>query len=97
MESFADRFPHQLSGGQQQRVAIARALINRPSIVFADEPTGNLDTHSGQDIMALLRRMNQEMNVTVVLVTHNPDHLVFCGRTVRLLDGMIVSDEARAV
>lgn len=97
MESFADRYPHQLSGGQQQRVAIARALINRPAVVFADEPTGNLDTHSGHEIMELLRRMNQEKDVTVVLVTHNPDHLEFCGRVVKLLDGMIVSDEARAV
>lgn len=97
MESFANRYPHQLSGGQQQRVAIARALINRPAIVFADEPTGNLDTRSGHEIMTLLRRMNQEKGVTVVLVTHNPDHLEYCGRVVKLLDGMIVSDEARAV
>lgn len=97
MDAYADRYPHQLSGGQQQRVAIARALVNRPAIVFADEPTGNLDTHSGHEIMDLLRRMNQEKDVTVVLVTHNPDHLQYCGRVVQLLDGMIVSDETRAV
>lgn len=97
LESFADRYPHQLSGGQQQRVAVARALINRPAMVFADEPTGNLDTHAGHDIMTLFRRMNQEMNITVVLVTHNPDHLVFCDRVIRLLDGEIVRDESRAV
>jgi putative ABC transport system ATP-binding protein len=97
MEAFANRYPHQLSGGQQQRVAIARALINRPSIVFADEPTGNLDTASGLEIMELLRRMNKERDVTVVLVTHNPDHLEACTRIVRLLDGVIVADEARAV
>lgn len=97
MESFANRYPHQLSGGQQQRVAIARALINRPALVFADEPTGNLDTASGREIMDLLRRMNREKDVTVVLVTHNPDHLEACTRVVRLLDGAIVADEARAV
>jgi len=97
MEAFANRYPHQLSGGQQQRVAIARALINRPSIVFADEPTGNLDTASGHEIMELLRRMNREKDVTVVLVTHNPDHLEACNRIVRLLDGVIVADETRAV
>jgi putative ABC transport system ATP-binding protein len=97
MDAFANRYPHQLSGGQQQRVAIARALINRPSIVFADEPTGNLDTASGREIMELLRRMNREKDVTIVLVTHNPDHLEACTRIVRLLDGVIVADEARAV
>lgn len=84
--------PARLSGGQQQRVAIARALINRPRVLLADEPTGNLDSATGHDIMSLLVDIAEELGTTVVLATH--DHAVaqYCGRVLGLLDGRLVSD-----
>lgn len=93
MKEFQDRYPNQLSGGMQQRVAVARSLVNDPEIIFADEPTGNLDQANGLEIMALLRRLNIERKKTIILVTHSDDYLRFCSRNVRLTDGKIVKNE----
>jgi putative ABC transport system ATP-binding protein len=87
--------PNELSGGQQQRVAIARALINRPSMILADEPTGNLDTRTSIEIMELFQRLNLDQNITIVFVTHNPETADYCERVVRIRDGVIESDERR--
>ncbi|MFY9990629.1 MAG: ABC transporter permease [Rhodoplanes sp.] len=89
--------PAQLSGGQQQRVAIARALINNPSVLLADEPTGNLDTRTSQDIMKTLRMLNRERGVTVVVVTHEADIAAYADRIITMRDGQIISDERRPV
>lgn len=84
-------FPSQLSGGQKQRVAIARAIVGNPKIILADEPTGNLDSVMGNEIMAILLRLNQEQNTTIVMVTHDENMAVKTNRLVRLFDGMQVS------
>ncbi|HEX3810066.1 MAG TPA: ABC transporter ATP-binding protein [Rhizomicrobium sp.] len=91
----SDRAGHtasELSGGQQQRVAIARALVSDPSVVFADEPTGNLDTAKSHEIMTLLKSLNEERGLTIVLVTHEEDIAKYAKRQVRFLDGRIASD-----
>ena len=87
-----DNHPSQLSGGQQQRVAIARALVNNPSMLLADEPTGNLDTRTSLDVMGVFQRLNRESGITIVLVTHEPDIAEFADRVVTVRDGRIVSD-----
>jgi putative ABC transport system ATP-binding protein len=90
-----DHKPHELSGGQQQRVAVARALVSRPTVVFADEPTGNLDSASGAEVLELLRRSVDEHGQTVVMVTHDPVAAAYTDRVLFLADGRVV-DELRA-
>jgi putative ABC transport system ATP-binding protein len=89
-----DNFPHQLSGGEKQRIAICRALINRPEIIFADEPTGNLDSVNGRAIMELLRNLHEEMKTTLVMVTHVPSLCQGRDRTVLLRDGRLWDGKA---
>jgi putative ABC transport system ATP-binding protein len=88
----ADHHPNQLSGGQQQRVAIARALINEPSILLADEPTGNLDTKTSIEVMGIFQKLNLERNITVVLITHELDIAEYGTRTASFRDGVVVKD-----
>jgi putative ABC transport system ATP-binding protein len=92
----ARHFPHQLSGGQQQRAAIARAIVGDPSLILADEPTGNLDTENGQQVMDILASLNGE-GATIVMVTHSPAHADMAKRRIDMLDGRVVSSVARAI
>jgi putative ABC transport system ATP-binding protein len=92
LEARGRHFPSQLSGGEQQRVAIARALVNRPSILLADEPTGNLDSRTSVELMEIFQRLNDEENLTVVLVTHEPDIARYAKRNVIFRDGKILRD-----
>ncbi len=91
----ADHHPSQLSGGQQQRVAIARALVSQPRVILADEPTGNLDSHTSVEIMALFQELGRS-GITVVLVTHEPDIALYASRVIVVRDGRIQSDDRRA-
>ena len=84
--------PNQLSGGQQQRVAIARALVNRPRLLLADEPTGNLDTRSSQEIMEIFQRLQRDSGITLVVVTHEPDIATYLDRVITFRDGEVISD-----
>jgi putative ABC transport system ATP-binding protein len=93
LEQRLDHKPNQLSGGQQQRVAIARALVNKPSLVLADEPTGNLDSATSHDIMTLFQQLNADQKITIVLVTHEHDIAAYAHRRVFFKDGEIVSDD----
>jgi putative ABC transport system ATP-binding protein len=85
--------PNQLSGGQQQRVAIARSLVNRPSIILADEPTGNLDSRTAVDVMSVFQTLNTETGITIALVTHEPDIAQYARRVIVFKDGRVKSDE----
>ena len=85
--------PTQLSGGEQQRVAVARALINRPTLVLADEPTGNLDTRSKEEVMKLFKGISRDTKVTIVMVTHDPDTTKHCDRVIHIKDGKLEKNE----
>jgi len=87
------KYPKQLSGGQQQRVAIARALINHPKFIIADEPTGALDTHTSEEIIQLFTTLNKEDDVTLIMVTHNPEVVPYCHRLLTIRDGAIIEDK----
>ena len=92
LQTHAHHRPNQLSGGQRQQIALARSLVNRPSLILADEPTGNLDSKTSENIMGLLKRLN-DLGNTLILVTHEADIAAYARRQVRIRDGLIVSDE----
>ena len=81
--------PLELSGGEQQRVALARAIINRPAIILADEPTGNLDTENSQIVLDMFRELNEKYNQTIIMITHNPEAAAVCSRIIRMRDGVV--------
>jgi putative ABC transport system ATP-binding protein len=93
LKGWESRTPSELSGGQQQRVAIARAMVVEPAVLLADEPTGNLDSTTSRDIMALLGKFNREHGVTILMVTHDADMALFAKRTLRFLDGLIAAED----
>jgi len=93
LEKLAKRRPTEISGGQQQRVAIARSLVNNPWILIADEPTGNLDSKASEEVMDVLLRLNTKSHRTVILVTHNPEHLKYAHRVFYLKDGKIIKEK----
>jgi putative ABC transport system ATP-binding protein len=95
LEGREHHLPNQLSGGQQQRVAIARALVNEAPIIFADEPTGNLDTKTSLEIMDLFVKLNRDSGITIILVTHEPDIAEYSRRVIRFLDGKVIHDEVK--
>lgn len=88
LKDYIDHYPNQLSGGMQQRVAIARALINNPTVIFADEPTGNLDTKTSDEIMNIFKELNQQMGINIVMVTHEPDIARYTKRLIYIKDGV---------
>lgn len=87
-----EKYPKQLSGGQQQRAAIARAIINEPDFILADEPTGALDSQTSNEIMQVFKQLNEEENVTIILVTHDPETIRFCNRVVQIQDGKLFEE-----
>jgi putative ABC transport system ATP-binding protein len=89
----ADKYPNQLSGGQKQRVAIARALVNNPKIILADEPVGNLDSEAARNVLQILKELNEIDKQTIVMVTHNPEHLAYADRVIHMRDGRIIREE----
>ncbi|TAE25871.1 MAG: ABC transporter ATP-binding protein [Candidatus Kapaibacterium sp.] len=91
-----NHFPQQLSGGQQQRVAVARAIVGKPLVIFADEPTGNLDSKNGSEVMTLLTELNKAGS-TVIMVTHTPEFAEYAGRTIHLFDGQVVTENIRSM
>ncbi len=92
LQGWANHTPSELSGGQQQRVAIARAIVTQPAVLLADEPTGNLDSARSIEVMEMITRFNQELGITVVMVTHEPDMAAFASRVVHFHDGLVASD-----
>ncbi len=92
LEGRSRHFPSQLSGGEQQRVAIARALVNQPSIILADEPTGNLDSKTSVEIMAIFQRLNRDLGITIIMITHEPDIALFAKRDIHFKDGLVTED-----
>jgi putative ABC transport system ATP-binding protein len=92
LEGRAEHQPSQLSGGQQQRVAIARALVNQPSIILADEPTGNLDSQTSNEIMGIMQTLNDQQGITIMLVTHEPDIAQYAKRIILFKDGLVIED-----
>jgi len=89
----ADKFPNELSGGQKQRVAIARSLVNQPEIILADEPVGNLDSESAENVLKILKELNVTDKKTVIMVTHNPEHLIYADRVIHMKDGRVIKEE----
>jgi len=96
LEGMGERRPAQLSGGQQQRVAVARAMVSKPSIIFADEPTANLDSHTSDELLDLMQHLNQEHSTTFIVATHDPKVINFTRRRIRMRDGKIIEDEVAA-
>jgi putative ABC transport system ATP-binding protein len=94
LEGRAEHQPSQLSGGQQQRVAIARALVNQPSIILADEPTGNLDSQTSNEIMGIMQTLNEQQGITIMLVTHEPDIAQYAKRVILFKDGLVIEDRS---
>jgi len=92
LEGRAEHQPSQLSGGQQQRVAIARALVNQPAIILADEPTGNLDSQTSNEIMSIMQTLNEQQGITIMLVTHEPDIAQYAKRVILFKDGLVIED-----
>ncbi len=96
LEGRGHHHPSQLSGGEQQRVAIARALVNQPSILLADEPTGNLDSKTSTEIMDIFQRLNRDMGITIIMITHEPDIASFAKRNIHFRDGKVIDDDNAA-
>lgn len=90
LKNRTNHLPSELSGGQQQRVAIARAMVNSPKVILGDEPTGDLDTATSKEVIAMMRQINQETNTTFILVTHNPEVAEACDRTIKMKDGKVI-------